>query len=133
VLDEKDLQAIRGLMGEQESRLNARIETLEQRLTARIEDQEQRLTAKIEDQEQRLTAKIEEAQQNAVADSMRYMNLLYENKIEPALQLLAEGQQTLLETLAPKNRVDALEEEVQFLKTVVSSLNREVESLKKAI
>ncbi len=115
MLDEKDIQVIRDLMAEQEARL----------------------TAKIEDQETRLTAKIEEAQKSAVKEavelSTRYMNVLYETKIEPQFRLLAEGHQTLLETLAPKDRVEALEEDVAILKTAVSSLSSEVKELKKAI
>ena len=115
MLDEKDIQVIRDLMAEHEARL----------------------TAKIEDQEASLTAKIEEAQRSAVKEavelSTRYMDVLYETKIEPQFRLLAEGHQTLLETLAPKDRVEALEEDVAFLKTVVSSLNKELKELKKAM
>ena len=37
-----------------------------------------------------------------------------ENRIDPQLQALAEGQKTILETLAPKNRVEALEDEVGY-------------------
>ena len=43
------------------------------------------------------------------------------------------AQETLLETLAPKSRVEAVEEEPAFLKTVVSALNKEVQELKQAI
>ena len=56
----------------------------------------------------------------------------YESAIQPQLQLLAEGQQTILETLAPKSRVDALEEEVVFLKSIVKNLAQDVAELKKA-
>ena len=56
----------------------------------------------LDEQETRLTAKIEEARKSAVQESVQYMNVLYETKIEPQFKLLAEGQETLLETLAPK-------------------------------
>ena len=55
-----------------------------------------------------------------------------ENIVLPRLQALAEGQQNLLDTLAPKNRVEALEEEVDLLKTVIRALSRDVAELKKA-
>ncbi len=55
-----------------------------------------------------------------------------EEAIIPQLQLLAEGHQTLLETLAPKSRVDNLEDDVVFLKSIVKSLMQEVADLKKA-
>ncbi len=87
----------------------------------------------LNEQEVRLTAKIEEARKSAVEESVHCMNVLYETKIEPQFKLLAEGQETLLETLAPKSRVEAVEEELAFLKTVVSALNKEVQELKQAI
>lgn len=55
-----------------------------------------------------------------------------ENIVLPQLKLLAEGHDTLLETLAPKDRTEKLEEEVEFLKVVVRSLSKEVAELKKA-
>jgi len=42
------------------------------------------------------------------------------------------GQANLLATLAPKNRVEALEDEVAFMKPVVKILSQEVAELKKA-
>ena len=48
------------------------------------------------------------------------------------LNLLAEGQQTILDTLAPKSRVEALEDEMVFLKSVIKALSQEVAELKKA-
>lgn len=43
-------------------------------------------------------------------DIAELMHVIVESEITPKLNLLAEGQQTLLETLAPKSRVEALEE-----------------------
>ena len=55
-----------------------------------------------------------------------------ENRIDPQLQALAEGQKTILETVTPKSRVEQLQEEVDFLKTVIRSLSRDEAELKKA-
>ena len=55
-----------------------------------------------------------------------------DNRIEPQLQAVAEGQKTILETVTPKSRVEQLQEEVDFLKTVIRSLSRDVAELKKA-
>jgi predicted nucleic acid-binding Zn-ribbon protein len=55
-----------------------------------------------------------------------------ENRVDPYLQTLAEGQKGILETLAPKNRVEALEEEVDFMKHIIKTLAKEVDELKKA-
>ena len=60
------------------------------------------------------------------------INLTLENRVFPAMEALAEGQKTILETLAPKNRVEALEDEVAFLKQMIKTLASEVNSLKKA-
>jgi len=55
-----------------------------------------------------------------------------ENVVIPQLKTLAEGHMTLLETLAPKNRVEALEEDVSILKVAVKALTAEMAELKKA-
>lgn len=55
-----------------------------------------------------------------------------ENIVLPRLNLLAEGHQTLMDTLAPKNRVEALEDDIAVLKVAVKSLSQEVAALKQA-
>lgn len=55
-----------------------------------------------------------------------------EGVVLPRLELLAEGHQNLLDTLAPKSRVEALEEDVDTLKTVMRLLTHDVTELKKA-
>ena len=68
---------------------------------------------------------------SAMASENRIMAYI-ENAVMPNFKLLAEGHQTLLETLAPKSRVDNLEDDVVFLKAIVKSLMQEVSDLKKA-
>lgn len=58
--------------------------------------------------------------------------VLIESSIMPKFNLLAEGQQTLLETLAPKSRVEELEEEVDFLKSIIKLHSEQIAELKKA-
>ena len=58
--------------------------------------------------------------------------VLIESSIMPKFNLLAEGQQTLLETLAPKSRVEALETEVDFLKSIIKLHSEQIAELKKA-
>ncbi|WP_298016720.1 hypothetical protein [uncultured Dysosmobacter sp.] len=65
-------------------------------------------------------------------DELRNINLTLENQVFPQLQALAEGQKTILETLAPKSRVEALEDEMAFMKSVIKALSQEVAELKKA-
>ena len=55
-----------------------------------------------------------------------------ENIVQPQLKLLAEGHESLLESLASQARVEKLEEEVDVLRTAVKGLARDVEELKRA-
>ena len=74
-----------------------------------------------------LKAKLEEVDHRSIRTQ-----LLLEGEYSQKLQLLCEGHTTILETLAPKSRVDALEEDVGFMKTVIKALSGEVSELKKA-
>ena len=74
-----------------------------------------------------LKAKLEEVDHRSIRTQ-----LLLEGEYSQKLQLLCEGHTTILETMAPKSRVDALEEDVGFMKTVIKALSREVSELKKA-
>ena len=65
-------------------------------------------------------------------DRLLKVEVTQENIVIPQLQALAEGQATLLATLAPKNRVEALEDEMAFMKSVIKALSQEVAELKKA-
>lgn len=69
---------------------------------------------------------------SALKSETAAIRLDIENRINPALELLAEGQQTLLDTMAPKSRVDVLEEELAFQKQIIKSLVKDVNDLKKA-
>ncbi|MCI8525753.1 MAG: hypothetical protein HFF17_07500 [Oscillospiraceae bacterium] len=55
-----------------------------------------------------------------------------ENVVLPQLRLLAEGQQTILDTLAPKDRVEALEGDVSLLKELVRSMSQRIAALEAA-
>lgn len=65
-------------------------------------------------------------------EAMQGVNVLLENKVDPQLRLLAEGQQAVLEKLVPVSRVEALEEEVKFLRAFVVQLAERVEALQQA-
>ncbi len=71
----------------------------------------------------------DEARRGAVHD----MQVMIENTIMPSLKLLAEGQQTILQTLTPKSKTEELEEEIDFLKAVVRSQSQRIEALEKRL
>ena len=60
------------------------------------------------------------------------LRTIIESEINPKFELLAEGHQTLLETLAPKSRVEELEEDVKLLKAAINFHSAEIAELKKA-
>lgn len=60
------------------------------------------------------------------------MRVLLDAEVKPQFNLLAEGQQEIGGKLVPRSRVDDLEDEVKFLKTVVRQISEEVQKLKKA-
>lgn len=69
-----------------------------------------------------------------VKDLARGNRILIEQDIDKKLSLLAEGHELLVEkldALAPKSRVETLEEQVDLLKQVVRMLSHDVAELKK--
>ena len=114
VLERNDLQQLQELMRASEQRLFGRIEASEQRLSEKIEASEQRMSEKIDEAENR-------------------MKVMMESYFDPKFNLLFENQQIMMEQLAPRSRVDELEDEVKFLKSIVRQMNDEIQQLKKAI
>lgn len=125
MLDKNDLQMIQEIIMASEQRMFGRIEASEQKMTAKIDASEQRMLGRIEESEQRMTGKIDEAENR--------MKVMMESYFDPKFNLLYENQQIMMEQLAPRSRVDDLEDEVKFLKSVVRQMNDELQQLKKAI
>ena len=70
--------------------------------------------------------------EDMILQEIAKINLTLENKVFPALEALAEGQKTILETLSPKTEVEKLREEVEFLRNIIKFHSREINELKKA-
>ena len=84
--------------------------------------------------EEKILQMLEEmkAEQAEMRDLLQKVSVTQEAVVLPRLDLLAEGHQNLLDTLAPKSRVDELAADVDTLKTVVRLLTHDVAELKKA-
>lgn len=67
-----------------------------------------------------------------LVNEVRSINLALENRVCPSLEALAKEQRTPQGTLAPKSRVEALEEELVVIKEAFRSLSQEIAELKKA-
>ena len=61
------------------------------------------------------------------------LNVVLESAIMPKFNLLAEGQQTILQTMTPKSKTEELEEELDFLKSVVRSQSQRIDALEKRL
>lgn len=76
--------------------------------------------------------RMETVMDTKIRESESRMIAYFEAAIMPKFDLLADGQKTLLETMASKSRVEALEDEVAFLKQMLRTIASEVNELKKA-
>ena len=63
---------------------------------------------------------------------MQEVSVLMDSKFTPQFNLLAEGQQAILDKLIPVSRMEELEEKVRFLEVVVRKLSEDMLLLKKA-
>lgn len=93
----------------------------------------------LEGMEGRMDAHMVELANEARHGAVHDMQVIIENTIMPSLKLLAEGQQTILQTLTPKSETEELKEELDFLKSVIrmhtkqlAEQQKEIEQLKKA-
>ena len=114
MLDEKDLQAIQKLVEQSEARMMSYIQSA---VMPKFDETEARIMEAI-------TPKFGETEARMAA----YMEAYF----DPKFNGLADGQKLLKETLAPKSRVEELEEEVAFLKPIVMSMLTDIDKLKKA-
>ena len=71
-------------------------------------------------------------QMDRMDERLRRVELTQENMVLPQLRLLAEGHDTLLARSAPAERVEAVETDVDMLKTVVRLHSQDISALKKA-
>lgn len=86
----------------------------------------------LDTQTARMMDAMEAQKKEILQETAAATRVLIESSIMPKFNLLAEGQQTLLETLAPKSRVEELEEEVDFLKSIIKLHSEQITELKKA-
>ena len=82
----------------------------------------------MEAQEERLNQKLSEMEQRITKNTVALMDAEFSKKFE----LLAEGQKDILEKLVPGSRVDDLEDEMKFLKSIVRQMSEDLQKLKKA-
>ena len=62
----------------------------------------------------------------------RRIGIVMENEVMPEFNLLADGIADIQEKLVPRSRVDDLEDDVRFLKSMMRQMAEEIRQLKKA-
>ena len=82
----------------------------------------------MEAQEKRLDLKLIEIEQRITKNTVALMDAEFSKKFD----LLAEGIQDIQEKLVPRSRVDELEDEMKFLKSIVRQMSEDLQKLKKA-
>ena len=73
-----------------------------------------------------------ESTQGEMQETLTRVAVTQEGVVLPKLQLLFEGQENLRQTLAPKERVEVLEDEVVTLKTMVKMIGKRLAALEQA-
>lgn len=65
-------------------------------------------------------------------DIMHDVKVLLDTEVTTRVNLLAEGQQAIIEAITPKSEIEELRSEVSVLKLAIRTMNQEIAELKKA-
>lgn len=122
MLDEKDLHAIAQMM---DTKLSQQKRDILDETSQQIQGIKAEILDETSQQMQSMKAEI-------LDETTHRMKVLLNTEVQTKFNLLAEGQQDILNQLVPRSRVEELEDEVKFLKSVVRQINDEVQALKKA-
>lgn len=82
--------------------------------------------------ESRIDQKLEKQKQEILDESARRMKLLLDTEVTTRFNLLAEGQQAIMDAITPKSEIEELRNEVSVLKLAIRTMNQEIAELKKA-
>ncbi len=82
--------------------------------------------------EKSIDLKLENLKEEILQASAHNMRVILESSVDKKLNLILEALQEQIKTLASSNRVDAPEDEITMLRSVVKKHTREIEELKHA-
>ena len=114
MLDEKDLQAIAQLMN-----------AMEERIDKKFEQQKEEILSETR-------SLMVQQKEEILEDATHRMKVLLDAEVNPKFALLAEGQQSILDSLPPKSELEQLRSEVDLLKMAFRTMSRDIAELKKA-
>jgi hypothetical protein len=82
--------------------------------------------------ESRIDQKLEKQKQEILDESARCMKLLLDTEVTTRFNLLAEGQQAIMDAITPKSEIEQIRSEMAVLKLAVRTLSQDLAELKKA-
>lgn len=125
MLDEKDLQALAAMLQGMETRIDQKMGAMETRIDQKMEKQKQDIMSETK-------GLLARQKQDILDESTRRMKLLLDTEVTTRFNLLAEGQQAIMDAITPKSEIEELRNEVSVLKLAIRTMNQEIAELKKA-
>ena len=122
MLDEKDLQAIAQLM---DAKLAHQKQDIMSETKCLLAQQKQDIMSETK-------GLLAQQKQEILDESTRRTKLLLDTEVTTRFNLLAEGQQTILEKLERLDDMEVMDTRINALEAMVKKLNREMEKLKRA-
>lgn len=122
MLDEKDLQAIAQLM---DAKLAQQKQDIMSETKGLLVQQKQDIMSETK-------SLLAQQKQEILDESTRRTKLLLDTEVTTRFNLLAEGQQTILEKLERLDDMEIMDTRITALEAMVKKLNREMEKLKRA-
>ena len=122
MLDEKDLQAIAQLM---DAKLAHQKQDIMSETKGLLAQQKQEIMSETK-------GLLAQQKQEILDESTRRTKLLLDTEVTTRVNLLAEGQQTILEKLERLDDMEVMDTRINALEAMVKKLNREMEKLKRA-
>ena len=133
MLDEKDIQMFTKLLNDTldqklDQKLDGKFDAFEEHMDGKLTALEERMDGKLTALEERMDSKLDRQTQALRGEFLSVI----ESEVTPKLQLLAEGQEAILEKMAPVSRIEALEADVIVLKDAVKYLSEKLQKLEMA-
>ena len=122
MLDEKDLQAIAQLM---DAKLAHQKQDIMSETKGLLAQQKQEIMSETK-------GLLAQQKQEILDESTRRTKLLLDTEVTTRFNLMAEGQQTILEKLERLDDMEVMDTRINALEAMVKKLNREMEKLKRA-
>ena len=122
MLDEKDLQAIAQLM---DAKFAHQKQDIMSETKGLLAQQKQEIMSETK-------GLLAQQKQEILDESTRRTKLLLDPEVTTRFNLLAEGQQTILEKLERLDDMEVMDTRINALEAMVKKLNREMEKLKRA-